>query len=164
MHDIQELFNRRDFLNKFSLTLTAAAGVVVAVPIIGYLFTPLFEKPNREWQDVGAVSDFVIGQTVQVPIKDPSPLPWAGETATTAAWLRRTEQNSFIAFAVNCTHLGCPVNWIQSGQIFLCPCHGGVFTSNGDVAGGPPAGPLRRHHTRIVSGRVQIKPVPLKVV
>jgi menaquinol-cytochrome c reductase iron-sulfur subunit len=164
MREIQKLFSRRDFLNYFSLALTAAAGVVVSVPILAYLLTPLLEKPDREWQDIGPASDFVIGQTVEVPIKDPSPLPWAGETATTAAWLRRTEQSQFIAFAVNCTHLGCPVNWIQSGQIFLCPCHGGVFTSNGDVAGGPPAGPLRRHHVRVRNGRVEIKPVPLRVV
>lgn len=164
MREVQKLFSRRDFLNWFSLTLTAAAGVVVSVPILAYLFTPLFEKADREWQDIGPASNFVIGQTVEVPIKDPSPLPWAGQTATTAAWLRRTEQSEFIAFAVNCTHLGCPVNWIQSGQIFLCPCHGGVFTANGDVAGGPPAGPLRRHHVRVRNGRVEIKPVPLKVV
>src|SRR3712207_8271662 len=40
------------------------------------------------------------------------------------------------AFAVNCTHLGCPVRWIQDASLFLCPCHGGVFYSDGRVAGG----------------------------
>ena len=31
----------------------------------------------------------------------------------------------FTAFGLNCSHLGCPVNWRPDAQLFLCPCHGG---------------------------------------
>ena len=70
-----------------------------------------------------------------------------------------TGTNQFTAFAVYCTHLGCPVLWIQKPQIFLCPCHGSVFNGNGDVAGGPAPQPLFRYPVRIRSGRVEIQAV-----
>jgi Rieske Fe-S protein len=40
----------------------------------------------------------------------------------------------------SCAHLGCPVRWLEiegEGE-FLCPCHGGIYTLNGDYVAGPP--------------------------
>ncbi|HWV36828.1 MAG TPA: ubiquinol-cytochrome c reductase iron-sulfur subunit [Thermomicrobiales bacterium] len=161
MSDAKEI-SRRKLLNQISIAGVGMATVVVSVPIVAYLLSPFIKGEKRVWQDVGAVSDFEINKTVQVNLQDPSPLPWAGETALTSAWLRRGT-SGFIAFSVHCTHLGCPVNWNQGGQLFLCPCHGGVFTANGDPAGGPPQRPLQRHHVRVNGDRVEIKPVPLRV-
>jgi len=50
-------------------------------------------------------------------------------TAATTATLAQSNAPAehFTAFAVNCTHLACPVNWQAQAQLFLCPCHGGVF-------------------------------------
>ena len=90
---------------------------------------------------VGAVEKFNVGETVEVKFADASPLPWAGVTAQTAAWLRRQDANNFIAYSVNCTHLGCPVSWLQSADLFMCPCHGGVYYKDGSVAAGPPPHP-----------------------
>jgi len=45
-------------------------------------------------------------------------------------------------FAVNCTHLGCPVRWLPDGHIFLCPCHGSQFTLDGKIIKGPATSPL----------------------
>jgi Rieske Fe-S protein len=44
----------------------------------------------------------------------------------------------FLVLAVNCAHLGCPVEWFQEAGLFLCPCHGGVYYANGERASGPP--------------------------
>jgi Rieske Fe-S protein len=44
----------------------------------------------------------------------------------------------FLVLAVNCAHLGCPVEWFAESGLFMCPCHGGVYYSNGDHASGPP--------------------------
>lgn len=159
---MNDVISRRKLFNQISIVGSALCGIVVSVPIVAYLLSPFFNKPPREWQDVGAVSDFQINKTVQVNIQDPSPLAWAGETALSSAWLRRST-SGFIAFSVHCTHLGCPVHWNQGGQIFLCPCHGGVFTSDGEPAGGPPQHPLQRHDVRVSGTRVEIRPVPLKV-
>lgn len=151
-----DVLNRRAFLNRLSLILSGLIGLVLSVPILAYLLTPLIRREPGVWQDVGPLDQFQIGQTVQVAIQDPSPVEWAGQTALTAVWLRRDAQSSFTAFAVNCTHLACPVNWQAQAQIFLCPCHGGVFYGDGRVAAGPPPRPLPRYEVRVQGNSVQV--------
>jgi menaquinol-cytochrome c reductase iron-sulfur subunit len=112
---------------------------------------------------VGAVDNFKIGETTAVTFVDSSPLPWSGVTAKTAAWLRRTGEQEFIAFAINCSHLGCPVRWQASSRLFLCPCHGGVYYEDGTVAAGPPPRPLTRYSVRVQDGEVQIETRPVVV-
>lgn len=163
MADQDGLMTRRKFLNRMSLGLSAAAGLVVAVPIISYLLSPLIKPAKDVWRDLGKVDEFQVGQTVKRDIEDPSPLAWAGETARTAVWVRRDAQASFTVFAVNCTHLGCPVNWLANAQLFLCPCHGGVYYANGEVAGGPPPKPLFRYEVRVQDDVVQARTRPLPI-
>jgi menaquinol-cytochrome c reductase iron-sulfur subunit len=135
---------------------------VVSVPILAYLLSPLIEQEPEDWRDVGLTENFQVGETVEVAYDDPSPLPWAGQTARTAVWLRRTSETDFTAFSVNCTHLGCPVNWRPDAELFLCPCHGGVYYADGTVAGGPPPHPLRHVDVRVTADqRVQVLPVSL---
>ena len=162
MAEEDPVISRRRFLSRISLALSGVAAAVVSVPIIAYLLSPLLQPPPNEWRDVGAVDNFRIGETVEVAYDDPSPLPWAGQTAHTAVWLRRVTATEFVAFVVNCTHLGCPVNWRPHAELFLCPCHGGVYYADGSVAGGPPPRALPRLAVRIVdSTRVQVQPRPL---
>src|SRR5438876_5320073 len=146
---------RRQFLSRFSLALSALATAVVSVPILAYLLSPLIRTSPPAWRPLGAVESFRVGETVEVAYEDPSPLPWAGQTARTAVWLRRLGGDRFVAFAVNCTHLGCPVNWRPQAGLFLCPCHGGVYYADGTVAGGPPPAPLTVYQVRIQDGQVQ---------
>ena len=109
----------------------------------------------------GSCTRFKIGETVAVNFANAAPLAWDGTTGRTAAWLRRQSEQEFIAFAVNCTHLGCPVQWKPDANLFLCPCHGGVYYSNGDVAGGPPPKPLPRYRVRITAGEVEVETGPI---
>jgi Rieske Fe-S protein len=44
----------------------------------------------------------------------------------------------FLVLAVNCAHLGCPVEWFAESGLFMCPCHGGVYYADGAHASGPP--------------------------
>jgi menaquinol-cytochrome c reductase iron-sulfur subunit len=99
--------SRRQFLANVSILLGAFAAAMVGVPILGFIFSPLIQKTTRVWRQVGAVSDFQVGQTMHVVYLDATPLPWAGVAAKSAAWLRRDSETSFTAFSVNCTHLGC---------------------------------------------------------
>ncbi len=158
-----DLLNRRAFLNRLSLFLSGLIGLVLSVPILAYLLTPLIRRAPGIWLDVGSLDQFQIGETVPISIEDPSPLAWAGQTAKTAIWLRRAGATAFTAFAVNCTHLACPVNWQPKAEIFLCPCHGGVFYGDGRVAAGPPPRPLPRYDVRIQGNGVQVltRPVPI---
>lgn len=152
---------RRRFLVRISMAAGAIGGLLVAVPSVAFLLG--LRKPTRIWRNVGAVDSFEAGTTVKVSFLDPSPLPWAGVTARTGAWLRRVNATEFIAFSVNCTHLGCPVRWLPSANLFMCPCHGGVFYANGTVASGPPPRPLSRYPVRVANGQVQIYTSPLPI-
>jgi menaquinol-cytochrome c reductase iron-sulfur subunit len=120
-------------------------------------------RTPQVWTPVGDVGAFSIGTTTQVAFADPSPLPWAGVTAQTAAWLRRDTADAFTAFSINCTHLGCPVRWLPDAELFMCPCHGGVFYKDGRVASGPPPAPLATYPVRIRDGRVEILTSPLPI-
>jgi menaquinol-cytochrome c reductase iron-sulfur subunit len=147
---------RRAFLGKISIAVSALAAAVVGIPVVGFLLSPLLQSTARTWRTVGKTDSFQIGTTVKVAFLDPSPLKWAGVTARTAAWLRRLDENQFVAFAMNCTHLGCPVHWLPDASLFMCPCHGGVYYADGQVAAGPPPHALFKYPVRVRDGEVEI--------
>lgn len=156
--------SRRRFLSRLSFALSGFIGAVATLPVIGFLLSPLTRKQPRVWRPVGPVDRFTIGETVNVVFEDASPLPWAGVTARTAAWLRRDDSEKFTAFTVHCTHLGCPVRWVADAQLFLCPCHGGVYYSDGTVSAGPPPRTLPQYPVRVHNGQVEILTSPIPIV
>jgi len=153
---------RRRFLARVSVGLGAGCGVL-GVPFVGFTLAPLLQKAPNVWRTVGKVADFPIGETRTVILEDASPLPWAGITAHSAAWLRRTGEREFVAFSVNCAHLGCPVRWLPDARLFMCPCHGGVYYADGSVAAGPPPHGLAQYPARVEGDEVQVRadPVPI---
>lgn len=153
--------SRRTFLSRLSLVLGSMVGAVVAIPCVGFLLG--LRKTQQVWRTVGQLNDFKIGTTVRVYFQDPSPLPWSGVTAQTAAWLRRVGDQQFIAFSVDCTHLGCPIRWLVEADLFMCPCHGGVFYADGRVASGPPPKRLNQYPVRVQGEEVQILTSPLPI-
>lgn len=148
--------SRRRFLSALSIGLGTLAAAAVALPIVGFILTPLIRGVPNKWRTVTGINDLKVGDTVEVSFLDSSPVAWSGVTAKTAAWLRRESDTEFVAFSVNCTHLGCPVRWLQSAELFMCPCHGGVYYKNGEVASGPPPHALFRYETRVENGNVQV--------
>jgi len=155
--------SRRKFLARLSLAVGGLGTVIVTVPVVGFLLAPFFVRRQEVWRSVGKIESFKIGATSAVNYEDPSPLPWAGVTAHTAAWLRRVNADTFIAFSINCTHLGCPVRWLPKANLFMCPCHGGVYYEDGTVAAGPPPLPLPRYPVRVKDGEVQIQTSPFPI-
>ena len=61
------------------------------------------------------------------------------------AVLLQPSAGEFLALSAVCTHLGCIVKWVDNSQEFLCPCHGGRFSTSGQVLGGPPPSPLETY-------------------
>lgn len=156
-----EELTRRKFLNRISVGIGIFGAAVVGLPVLSFLLEPGFQKNPKVWRKVGKVDDFKIGTTVEVRMEDASPLPWAGKVGETAAWLQRRGEDEFVAFSVNCQHLGCPVRWVAGAKLFMCPCHGGVYYENGEVAGGPPPRGLQQYPVRIAQGIVEIQPGPI---
>jgi menaquinol-cytochrome c reductase iron-sulfur subunit len=155
--------SRRKFLARLSFAVGGIGALIVTVPVVGFILAPFFERRQEVWRSVGKVESFKIGETTAVKYEDASPLPWAGVTARSAAWLRRVNADTFIAFSINCTHLGCPVRWLAEANLFMCPCHGGVYYQDGTVAAGPPPLPLPRYPVRVKDGDVQIQTSPIPI-
>ncbi len=158
--DLPEFNERRRFLNQLSLGLSGLAALLLGIPFIGFLFSSERAEEGAIWRPVGPLEDFPIGETVKVTFVDPTPLPWAGFSARTAAWVRQEREGEFIALSIYCTHVGCPVRWAEGAQLFLCPCHGGSFYRDGSVAGGPPSTALDRYQVRVRAGQVEIRAQP----
>jgi menaquinol-cytochrome c reductase iron-sulfur subunit len=155
--------SRRNFLMKISLGLGGLAAFVVTIPVLGALLAPLLGKEDQEWVTVGADKDFGPGTVTLVTFQNPDSKAYAGVTANTASWLRKDLNNNFIAFAVNCSHLGCPVRWEKDARLFMCPCHGGVYYHDGSVASGPPPRALSQYKVRVYKGNVQIQTGPIPI-
>jgi Rieske Fe-S protein len=137
---------RRSFLGWLTYGLGTVAAVVVGVPFIGYLFGA--RKAPVKWLPLGPITDFPEGQTRLVTFDNPIRQPWDGMVAHTAVYVRyegrdekeadESKAHRFLVLAVNCAHLGCPVEWFQESGLFMCPCHGGVYYASGERASGPP--------------------------
>ena len=155
--------SRRRFLATLAVTLGAVGAGIAALPPLGLVLEPVLRRPRVAWRAVGRIGDFPLGETVGVSFDNSGVLPWDGVSARTGAWLRRTGEREFVAFTLNCTHLGCPVMWQPGANLFMCPCHGGVYDSDGKVAGGPPPRPLPRYAVRVRGDQVEIETEPIPI-
>ena len=83
--------------------------------------------------------------------------PWDGATANIPCWVRRQNGETFQVFAINCTHLGCPVRWFEESHLFMCPCHGGAFYQDGSHASGPPPRGLYQYKYKVENGQLWVR-------
>jgi Rieske Fe-S protein len=141
--------SRRGFFYWFTWALGTVGAAILLVPFVGYLFGT--RKRKVKWVTLGKTSEFKVNETRLVTFDNKIRQPWDGITAHTGVYVRRLRESpsksneskdadkpEFLVLAVNCAHLGCPVSWFQQSGLFLCPCHGGVYYSNGERASGPP--------------------------
>lgn len=152
--------SRRDFFTKLGIFLNTIVGVILAVPIVRYLLSPVSRerKPGYDsWIALGALEQFPSGETRLATYRNPVVNAWDGETADIACWVRNVDGKTFQVFAINCAHLGCPVRWFPESGLFLCPCHGGAYYQDGSRASGPPERGLFEYAYRIDGGKLLIK-------
>lgn len=155
--------NRRKFLRRLCYGAGGIGAALAVIPVAGFIVLPLFDKKPEVWREVGSTDEFKVGQTVEVKFDNAAPHPWGGPVEKSAAWLRVDQLGRFWAYSIDCTHLGCPVDWRAEAGLFMCPCHGGVFYEDGTVAAGPPPKPLVRYPLRIRDGKVEIMTSPLPI-
>ncbi len=148
---------RRVFLLRLGLALNAIGAIVFAIPVLGYILSPMRKFVWLSWISLGSLADFPENQTRLATYRNPYTKPWDGQTANIPCWVRREGGETFTVFAINCTHLGCPVRWFPESGLFMCPCHGGVYYSNGTEASGPPPRPLYRYHHKVENGQLWVK-------
>jgi menaquinol-cytochrome c reductase iron-sulfur subunit len=148
---------RRRFLLAFGLVLNAVVGVLVAIPVLGYLLGPIRRRTAQSWILLGPIERFPVGETRLATYENPFRVAWDGPTANIACWVRRLEGEQFQVFAINCTHLGCPVRWFAPSRLFMCPCHGGVYYEDGSHASGPPPRGLYEYDYQIRDGQLWVQ-------
>jgi quinol---cytochrome c reductase iron-sulfur subunit, bacillus type len=149
---------RRSFLLKLSVALNLLAAALIGVPVIGFLLSSFRRRARPgSWITLGALETFPENQTRLATFRNPYTRPWDGTTADIPCWVRRTNGERFQVFAINCTHLGCPVRWFQESRLFMCPCHGGVFYEDGSHAAGPPPRGLYEYKYKVENGHLWIE-------
>jgi Rieske Fe-S protein len=156
-NDDPRIVSRRWMLLKLGVLLNASVAVAVAIPVVRYLLAPARRRgAYNAWVSLGSVDQFPAGETRLATYKNPFNQSWDGDTAQTACWVRRIDTTTFQVFAINCAHLGCPVRWFPQSALFMCPCHGGVYYSDGSRASGPPERGLFEYSYKVVENQLQI--------
>lgn len=136
-----EYVARREFI-KF-LSLTSAAFALGHVWLLVQNFLHRSAEPQA--QSIVSVDSIPVGGSLlfQYPADSPPRL------------LVRVDQETFVAYEQQCTHLTCPViPALETGELH-CPCHDGVFDLlTGRPLAGPPRRPLARVTLAVRNGQV----------
>jgi cytochrome b6-f complex iron-sulfur subunit len=131
--------SRRAFLSRAA----GAAAIVAATAACGdgQISAPFSERPRGPGPWAVTIGDFPA-----LPSIGGMAEAWPGIT------VKRTgvAPDTFEAYDMTCTHLGCTTN--LQAQVFVCPCHGSRFDANGDVIRGPATFPLRQFQTSYDAG------------
>ena len=123
-----------------------AARALAAGAVVGAT-APLLTACGRDRSSAASAAvPAAMGHTETV---DVSPLVADGQSLVAATagpdgapiLIVRQSANRYVAFSMQCTHEGCPVNPPVHG-VMTCPCHGSQFDLAGDVRRGPAQYPL----------------------
>jgi Rieske Fe-S protein len=121
MRRVPDPLTRRDFLNRASAGLAAAAAFPLLHSCAGEEIPPGIRV---EYQDLPDGAHLIVMDGT-VPV----------EIARDGEEIR--------ARSLICTHQGCQVQWREDEQRYHCPCHEGVFDAEGAPLLGPPRESLR---------------------
>jgi cytochrome b6-f complex iron-sulfur subunit len=94
---------------------------------------------------------------VEILLSDlPQEGPYHFQYGGVPGMLMQEENGDWGALSLVCTHLGCTVIWKPEKKEFHCPCHDGLFDSQGRVISGPPPSPLERLRVKVIGEKVVI--------
>lgn len=150
---------RRQMLMTVGIALNAIAASLFAIPILGYILPPAARRQmgkGLSWISLGPMAQFPVGETRLAIFRNPQVRSWDGDTGNIPCWVRRISNETMQVFAINCAHLGCPVRWFPQSQLFMCPCHGGVYYADGARASGPPPRGLYEYTYKIEKDELMI--------
>jgi nitrite reductase/ring-hydroxylating ferredoxin subunit len=109
-----------------------------------------FESPQHEWIAVLGDAELAGLELERVDV--------GGEPAL----VTRSQDGRICAIAATCSHLGGPLEQgKRSGDVVTCPWHGSQFDlCSGAVIAGPAAFPQPVYESRVVDGRIELRPLP----
>lgn len=154
---------RRRFLNFLTSLVMGILAVLVAVPALAYLWTPLRKKRGADagatFLDAGPLSDIRPGEWRLVSVEMAQEDGWKKSRIRHAVWVRREgdSDQEITVLSSLCPHLGCPINWHPDQSQFNCPCHTGIFNAEGQRTGGPPPRGMDPLEFEVRQGRLWIR-------
>ena len=148
---------KRRFFRLFLVTTGTFLGAVVGIPAGIVALHPSRRRSTTEqaWQAVGPLRDFPEGRMTRSIVSVPR-VDWSQSLREKGIFVLRKDANEIVVFSRNCTDLGCPITWDPGSEWFFCPCHGGIFSKDGEPKAGPPKEPLYRYATRVRGGVLEI--------
>jgi menaquinol-cytochrome c reductase iron-sulfur subunit len=155
--------SRRRFLSYLTGLLMAAIGIIMAIPALLYILSPLRRRPGTggeaAFQDIGRLSDIPAERWSLVSLEIVQGDGWKKTRVRHAVWVHRRGEGGQVIAVLSpiCPHLGCPINWQPDQSQFFCPCHGGIFDSNGWHTGGPPPRSMDPLEFEVRAGRLLVR-------
>jgi menaquinol-cytochrome c reductase iron-sulfur subunit len=150
----QKGLDRRRFHIGVIYGLMGLITAAIAGPAAAYLLFPPRAKKSNEWVEAGDVGQLQPMTPEEVVFRKVRVDGWKVTSEKSTAWVVKQTDQQVVAFAPQCTHLGCAYHWDESHKNFLCPCHTSTFDISGKVLTGPAPRPLDRYEAKVDGGRL----------
>ncbi|HEY2842972.1 MAG TPA: ubiquinol-cytochrome c reductase iron-sulfur subunit [Bryobacteraceae bacterium] len=150
---------RRNFSVVAIHGLWAAMVAALGLPAIGYLLIPAKFRRKNDFVEAGDITQLTPQMPLEVAFRRNRVDGWRVVSEKSTAWVVKFAENNVVAYAPQCTHLGCAYHWDQRRTRFVCPCHNSVFSLDGKVQEGPAPRPLDRYQTKVEGGKLLLGPV-----
>lgn len=148
--------DRRGFFLTAVYGLWAAMATALSLPAAIYLLLPPKLRRDTEWTDAGDVTKMVPDSPVEMVFRRNRTDGWRVLSEKSTAWAVKLASGEIVAFAPQCTHLGCAYHWDDPKKQFLCPCHTSVFSIDGKVISGPAPRPLDRFNAKVENNKLML--------
>src|SRR5262245_35088600 len=147
---------RRRFLGSITSGILSIIGGILGVLGGGAILSSAVRR-QEDWLAASALHDLPDNEPTAVTLSVMRTDGYREALEQRTIFLVKTGDAEVAAFDATCTHLGCLVAWDAQGQVFKCPCHGGVYDRTGAVKDGPPPDPLVKVATRVDGDRVLVQ-------
>ena len=141
--------DRRRALALFVNTTVALIGGGLSAVLGAFALRPPRSAQPDRWIRAGALTELTPAVPVPRVLVVSRHDGWYRTRARETVFLVWDGDREVHALSATCTHLGCQVRWDSETSNFRCPCHGGVFDTQGNVVAGPPPRPLDRLAVRL---------------
>ncbi len=128
---------RRTFYQRIIYGLTSLITVALALPAVGYLLVPSRNRKDSGWTEAGDVTTLRLGEPKKLVFHKKRVDGWKTSTERATAWVVKTNEE-VIAFAPQCTHLGCGYNWVGEKKHFYALATVRSSQSTDKSSAGPP--------------------------
>ena len=149
---------RRGFYAAAIYGLWAIITAALGLPALMYLLVPPKLRRQNDWVDAGDISQLEPGNPVEMTFRRNRVDGWKVISEKSTAWVVKLSKDQVVAYAPQCTHLGCAYHWDQEKDQFVCPCHNSLFSLEGKVLDGPAPRPLDRFQTRLQGNELMLGP------